>query len=228
MKKIIFTLIIILTTSAGKAQGVDFSLGTDIVSSYVWRGAYQTSAAIQPSMGLSVSGFSLSAWGSVPFHGTAKEVDLTAAYEIAGLSLAVTDYWCVDEGSYKYFMYDSKRTAHIFEGTIGYALPIEKFPLSVSWNTMFAGADYLEEGDRAYSSYVEISFPFKIKTVDIGLSVGLNPWKSNYADDFSVINAGLKATKELKITDSFSLPISGEIIANPRYEDVFFVFGVSF
>ena len=227
MKKIIFTLIIVFTTSAIKAQEVDFSLGADIVSSYVWRGAYQTSAAVQPAMGLSVSGFSLSAWGSIPVLGEAKEVDFTAAYEIAGLSLAVTDYWWAGEGAYKYFMYESKRTEHLFEGTIGYTLPIKKFPLSIAWNTMFAGADYKADGVRAYSTYITTSCPFKIKDVDLGVSLGLTPWESIYADDFSVIHIGLKASKELKITDSFSIPISGEIIANPRSEDIFFVFGVS-
>ena len=228
MKKIIFTLVIVLTTSAIKAQEVEFSLGTDIVSSYVWRGAYQTSAAVQPAMGISVSGFSLSAWGSIPVIGEAKEVDFTASYEIGGLSLAITDYWWAGEGAYKYFMYESKRTEHVFEATLGYTLPIEKFPLSISWNTMFAGGDYLADGDRAYSSYAEVSLPFKIKTVDLGLTMGVNPWESNYAEDFSVLHIGLKAAKELKITDSFSLPVSGEVIVNPRYEDIFFVFGVSF
>ena len=228
MKKILFILMIVLVTSVVKASGVDFSLGADIVSSYVWRGSYQTSSAVQPAMGLSVSGFSLSAWGSIPVLGEAKEVDFTAAYEIAGLSFAVTDYWWAGEGAYKYFMYESKRTAHVFEATIGYTLPMEKFPLSFSWNTMFAGGDYLADGDRAYSSYAEISLPFKIKTVDIGLTAGFTPWESIYAEDFSVIHVGLKVTKEQKITDSFSVPIFGEIITNPGSEDIFFVFGVSF
>ena len=221
-------MMIVLISSAVKAQEVEFTLGADLVSSYVWRGAYQSSAAVQPAMGLSVSGFSLSAWGSIPVMGEAKEVDFTAAYEIAGFSLAISDYWWAGEGAYKYFMYESKRTAHLFEASIGYKLPLEKFPLSISWNTMFAGSDYPEDGDRAYSSYAEVSFPFKIKTADLGLSLGLTPWKSLYADDFSVIHIGLKATKEMKITDSFSLPVSGEIIVNPRYEDIFFVLGVSF
>jgi Bacterial protein of unknown function (Gcw_chp). len=227
MKKIIFTLMIVLTISTIKAQDVDFSLGADLFSSYVWRGAYQTSAAVQPAMGLSVSGFSLSAWGSIPVMGDAKEVDFTVAYEIAGLSLAVTDYWWAGEGAYKYFMYESKRTAHLFEGTLGYTLPIEKFPLGISWNTMFAGGDYLADGDRAYSTYITASYPFKIKAVDLGLSMGLTPWKSIYADDFSVIHIGLKASKELKVTDHFSIHVSGEIITNPRSEDIFFVFGIS-
>ena len=228
MKKIIFILVIVLTSSAIKAQDIEFSLGADFVSSYVWHGAYQTSAAVQPAMGISIGGFSLSAWGSIPFLGEAKEVDFTATYEIAGLSLAITDYWWAGEGAFNYFKYDNKKTEHVFEATIGYTLPIEKFPLSVTWNTMFAGGDYLTDGNRAYSSYAELTFPFKVKEVGLGLSVGINPWESNYAEEFSVIHIGLKAAKELKVTDSFSIPVSGEIITNPRSEDVFFVFGINF
>ena len=227
MKKIIYILIVIMTVGAAKAQKAEFSVGADLISSYVWRGAYQTSAAIQPAAGVSVSGFSLSAWGSIPVTGMAKEVDFTAAYEIAGLTFAITDYWWEGEGAYKYFMYESKRTAHLFEGTISYDLPVEKFPLSLSWNTMFAGADYKEDGDRAYSTYVTVSYPFEIKDVKLGISVGFTPWNGLYESDFSVVHVGLKASKDVKITDNFSLPVFGEIIANPRREDIFFVFGVS-
>ena len=227
MKKIIFILTVILASQGAKAQDIDFTLGADIVSSYVWRGAYQTSSAIQPAAGFSIAGFSLSAWGSIPFEGIAKEVDFTASYEIASLSLVITDYWWAGEGTRKYFMYESKRTDHLFEGTIGYTLPIEKFPLSLSLNTMFAGADYKPDGDRAYSTYIAVSYPFSVKEIDLSASIGMTPSEGIYADEFSIVNIGLKASKELKVTESFSLPVFGEIVTNPRNEEVFFVFGIS-
>ena len=227
MKKVIYIIIAVLAIGAVKAQEVEFSLGADVVSSYVWRGAYQTGAAIQPAAGVSVAGFSLSAWGSVPVFGVAEEVDFTAAYEIAGLSLAITDYWCVGEGDFGYFSYRKDETAHAFEATIGYELPIEKFPLSLSWNTFFGGADHKLNGDRAYSTYISAAYPFSVKNTDLEASVGITPWEGAFADDFAVVNIGLKATRELKITNSISLPVFGEIIINPKSEDVFFVFGIS-
>ena len=218
----------VLAISTVKAQEVDFTLGADIVSSYIWRGGYASSAAIQPEASLSVAGFSLSAWGSVPFQGIEKEVDFTASYEIAGLSIALTDYWWVGEGADKYFMYESRRTGHLFEATVGYTLPVEKFPLSLSVNTMFAGADYFKaDGKRAYSTYIFAAYPFSIKLIDLSASIGMTPSEGIYANDLSVVSIGLKASKELKITDSFSLPVFGEIITNPRSEEIFFVFGVS-
>ena len=225
MKKIIFILTITLVSLGIKAQEVEFTVGADVVSSYVWRGGQLSGASVQPSIGLSVGDFSVSAWGSTDVNGAYKEVDLSAEYSVAGFSILLTDYWA---SSGKYYMYDSHKTDHIFEASLGYTLP-ESFPLSISWNTTFAGADYAKaNGDRAYSTYVELGYPVTAKDISLEFAAGLTPWEGAYASDFSVINLSLKASKEIKITDSFSLPVFGQLITNPRDEETFFVFGVSF
>jgi hypothetical protein len=233
MKKLIFTLVVLVWACSVKAQDSDlnFSVGGDFVSSYVWRGTLAAGTSIQPNAALSVAGFSLSAWGSTDIASIGyKEVDFTAGYSIAGLSLAITDYWWMGEGNFKYFNHDSETTEHLFEFTLGYTLPVEKFPLSLTWNTMFAGYDVKkgENGDkRAYSTYIEAKYPFVVKDIGLEASLGLTPGKSIYADKASVVSIGLKASKEVKITDSFSLPVYGQIITNPRSEDIFFVFGIT-
>ena len=82
------------------ANAQQFNVQGDLVSSYVWRGMYQTGASIQPTLGFSVGNFSLTAWGSTDFDGTsasagaaAKEIDLTAAYTLgrSGLTVSVAD-----------------------------------------------------------------------------------------------------------------------------------------
>jgi hypothetical protein len=232
MKKVIVTIIVLVCTFGAKAQeesGLNFSVGADVVSSYVWRGLYQTSASVQPAASLGIGDFSLSAWGSSDFNGIGKEVDFTIGYEIAGLSLAVTDYWWAGEGSFNYFRYGNGATDHLFEATIGYTLPFESFPLSLSWNTFFTGADAVkaESGDRAYSTYIQASYPFKIKEVGLEAALGFTPWEGLYATDIAVTNISLKAAKEVKITDSFSFPVFGQIIANPNTEGIYFVLGIS-
>jgi hypothetical protein len=233
MKKIIVAIIALVFTFGVKAQeesGVNFSVGADLVSSYVWRGAYQTGASVQPGVGLEVSGFSVSAWGNMDlFGGGFKEVDFSVGYSIAGISLAVTDYWWAGESTYKYFNYDNKTTDHLWEASLGYTLPTTSFPLSLSLNTFFAGADIgkSSNGKRAYSSYFEASLPFSIKSVGLEAALALTPGESIYAAKASVVNLSLKASKEIKITDSFSLPVFGQIIANPRSEGIFLVFGIS-
>ena len=69
-----------------KVQAQEFKIQGDLVSSYVWRGFYQTGVSFQPTLGFGIGGFSLTAWGSTDFDGTsssegeaAKEIDLTAA-----------------------------------------------------------------------------------------------------------------------------------------------------
>jgi hypothetical protein len=232
MKKVILTIavvfVLIFSVKAQEESSLDFSVGADVVSSYVWRGDYLTGAAIQPAASLSIAGVSLSAWGSVDLFGLTKEVDFTLGYEIAGLSLAITDYWCVDEGVFDYFKYGNDETAHVFEATIGYTLPIESFPLSLTWNTNIAGADATKaNGETAYSTYIEAAYPFSIKSVGLEAALGLTPWEGAYSDGLNVVNISLKASKEIKITDSFSLPAFGQIILNPNKEGIYFVFGIS-
>ena len=74
-----------------KVQAQEFKVQGDLVSSYVWRGFYQTGVSFQPTLGFGIGGFSLTAWGSTDFDGTsssdgeaAKEIDLTAAYTFFG------------------------------------------------------------------------------------------------------------------------------------------------
>jgi hypothetical protein len=233
MKKIILSIAVLACVCGVKAQ--EFSVGADVVSSYVWRGAIGAGASVQPAATLSVGGFSIGAWGSVDLASAGtKEVDFTVGYEVSGVSLAVTDYWWNGEDTYKYFDYSTHNDlGHIFEATIGYTLPVEKFPLSLTWNTFFTGFDYYTAKDdgsagRSYSTYIEAAYPFAIKAVNLEAALGFTPWEGYYAPKASVVNLSLKATKEIKITDSFSLPVFGQVITNPRSEDIFFVFGVSF
>ena len=164
---------------------VNFSVQGDLVSSYIWRGFYQTGASFQPTLSLGVGNFSLTAWGSTDFQGAnstsaaaAKEIDLTAAYTFgsAGPTLSVASLWWAGQGAGDYFNFKSHETAHHFEAGLAYTLPIEKFPLSITWNFMFAGQDKDENGNQNYSSYVELNFPFTVKGVDLNATCGVLPY----------------------------------------------------
>lgn len=100
---------------------VNFSVQGDLVSSYIWRGFYQTGASFQPTLSLGVGNFSLTAWGSTDFQGAnstsaaaAKEIDLTAAYTFgsAGPTLSVASLWWAGQGAGAYFNFKSHETAH--------------------------------------------------------------------------------------------------------------------
>lgn len=219
-------------------KGAKFTVQGDVVSSYIWRGMYQTGASFQPTFALGVGGFSFTAWGSTDFDGyqaseglANKEIDLTAAYTFgnSGLTLSVADLWWAGQGANKYFNFGSHETAHHFEAGLAYTLPVEKLPLSIAWYTMFAGQDKNAEGKQNYSSYVEFNYPFTVKMVDLNVTCGVVPYKAPqyYTNGFSVTNVALKGTTEIKITDTFSLPIFAQAIWNPRLEDAHLVFGIT-
>lgn len=213
-----------------KAQDkVEASVGADIVSGYIWRGTDCGGVSIQPSLSVGYKGLSLTAWGSVGIDKEdTKELDLTVGYEIGGFSAAITDYWFApyaEDEQVGFFKYGAHHTQHVFEGTLAYDFG----PLALSWNTYFAGADYTKaNGDRAYSTYVGISAPFKLATLNWTAEVGFTPWEGAYSDKFNVTNLTLKAAREIPVTKSFSLPVFAQLTFNPYTQGTYFVFGLSF
>ncbi|MDR1763483.1 MAG: hypothetical protein LBR64_05975 [Dysgonamonadaceae bacterium] len=227
MKKIILSVVAFAMALNISAQ-VEFSAGADLVSSYVWRGGYGSGASFQPSLGFSAGAFSLGAWGSTDIYGGGyKEVDFTAGLNFGGFVVAVTDYWWSGEGAFKYLDY-GKTTEHLFEATVGYTFS-EKFPLTLKANTMFAGADKKsDDADKQnFSTYLEASYGFNVKDIALEAGLGFTPAEGLYASEAAVTSISLKATKEIKISDSFSLPVFSQLILNPHTEGIFLVFGLS-
>ena len=226
MKKIVLMALMFATGMSATAQDeVEATVSADVVSTYVWRGMECGSAAIQPTLGIGYKGLSLSAWGSYGLVDTndAKEFDLTLAYSTGGFNIGITDYW-FNTPEERYFLYDANKTSHIFEANIGYDFG----PAAIQWFTNFAGNDgYNKDGKRAYSSYVELSAPFKLASVDWSAAVGAVPYATDFygVDGFAVTNVSLKATKDIKVTDSFSIPVFAQVAANPRTEKAYLVFG---
>ena len=229
MKKIvIFAMGLVASATTLAQEKVETTISGDIVSSYIWRGQDLGSTAVQPTLGVGYKGLSLTAWGSYGLVNTAdtKEFDLTLAYCVGGLNIGITDYWFsagLDPDA-RYFKYDAHGTNHVFEGNVGYDFG----PLSLQWFTNFAGNDGAnKDGKRACSSYMEVVVPFKLATVDWTATAGAVPWATTSygTTGFAVTNLALKATKEIKVTDTFSIPVFGQIVGNPCSQKVYLVFG---
>ena len=227
--KIFFIALLLMTGGIAMAQTksqIEGDLHADFVSSYIWRGLQLGRVSFQPEMSVEWKGLSLTAWGSVGLTNhkdDRQEIDMTLQYQTGGLSLGVIDYW-TDENDKRYFYYKKGKTGHAFEGFVGYDFG----PLSASWQTFFAGADYQEEDDkRAFSSYFQLEAPFRLATCDWEATAGFVPWESDYYETsgFSVTYLSLRTTKSIKITDSFSLPMFGQIVANPGSQNFYFVAG---
>ena len=199
------------STFAFNVQAQSWDTGADIVSSYVWRGTkFGTGPAMQPWAEYSTGGFAIGAWGSYGFtDDEAAEADLYASYgfdlgEGAALTLTVTDYYF--PGS-MYFDGDS----HCFEPMIG--LELGSFSFTGAYMT----------GDGVSDTYLEAGLA--VGSVNLALGAGDGAYTMD--GDFNVCNISVGTSKEIKITDTFSLPISGTAILNPSSEQFHIVVGIS-
>jgi len=230
MKKIVcFAMMLVASATAFAQDEVETTVSADVVSQYIWRGQDLGSVSLQPTLGVSYKGLSLTGWGSVGLTEPAdtKEFDLTLAYTIGSLNIGVTDYWFDNIGpETRYFKYDAHGTNHVFEANIGYDFGFA----SIQLYTNFAGNDGTKkDGKRAYSSYGEIAVPFKLAAVDWSATIGAVPhYTTSYGTTgFAVTNVSLKATKDIKVTDSFSIPVFGQVVANPCAQKAYLVFGLT-
>ncbi len=231
MRKMFFMAMLCAVGMSAAAQDeLETTMGADVVSNYVWRGQDLGSVSLQPMLGVGWRGLSFAGWGNVGLSDPddSKEIDLTLGYTIGGLNIGITDYWVSKDGldpQGRYFKYDAHGTNHVFEANIGYDFGFA----SLQWFTNFSGNDYKDDGKRAYSSYVEATVPFKLGAVDWTATAGAVPAATDYygTTGFAVTNLSLKAAKDIKVTDAFSIPVFAQFVGNPCSQKAYLVFGLT-
>jgi len=213
--------------------------------------------SIQPFAELGIGPVTLGAWGAYTLAGPNpyQEFDLylSASFVDEMFTLTLTDYYFPDTSDYKYFQYNNDKTGHILEGALSFNAT-EKVPVSLMVAVNFYGADAQKINDDInspdfktksgiqYSTYMELGYAFKIKEMEMNAFAGMTFNKPKAADSLTgypgetgfygtgpgVVNLRLKASKSVKITDSYFMPLTCAVIANPQAEKVFLVFGISF
>ncbi len=217
MKRVFLIFTIVFAFATVKAQ---FSVGADVVSNYIFRGAVQDGGkgAIQPTIEYASGIFSVGAWGSYGTSiGTLQEADLYLSFGLAnGLSFGLTDYYYPGTS---FFDADEKSSVHSFELNAGF----ETGAFSIAGNYIINNSTNTQDG----TIYFEAGYAF---TDNVSLAVGGgNGWvTATGGDDFQVSNIALAVSKEVEITDKFSLPVFGQAILNPNTEMFHLVVGVSF
>ncbi|MCX6302600.1 MAG: hypothetical protein NTW82_10485 [Bacteroidia bacterium] len=190
-----------------------FNAGADIYSSYVWRGTrYGIGPAFQPNLKFTAGFFTAGAWGSFDFNGY-QETDLYLSFSLpAGISLGATDYYYPD---FDYFDYSTVSGSHAFEINLGFS----KGGLALSANYILneAGHAGSEGGDK----YFEVKYSFDAFNLFAGAGDGWHTVDGNFA----VCNIGLGTSRTIKITDSFSIPVTGQVVFNPDIERLYIVVG---
>lgn len=236
MRKIIKTLaaamgvaILLLPTKTYAQDKFTVNGKADFVSDYIWRGADQNSGfSVQPSLTLGYAGFSINVWGSQTLSRwnveiPSKEFDINLSYSSNNFFVTVSDYWWSGVNR----PYGHYKDSHFFEGTLTYCFG-KSFPLTLSWSTMFAGADKDEEGKLQGSTYINASYQISLPA-DITLTpaIGFTPWKGYYHNKAAFTDISLKAGKDIKITDNFSIPLFVQAIVAPIYDRTYLVTGFS-
>lgn len=240
-----FTLIAFILINTVSAQEdscrgkVDISV--DLMSRYIWRGLNLggSSPSIQPNIEYNNGNFTVGAWGAYSMSQaiTSQEADLYISYTIADkVNFTLTDYFFPKEDTIiHYFNYAKYKTHHLFELSAKF-LGTEKLPISLMIATNVHGEDAQKSnGGNQFSTYIELGYNFKINETGCSAFVGFTPNNPDetkgetgfYGPGAGVINLGITATKEIKISDSFSLPVNASLITNPQAENIFIVFGIS-
>ncbi|MEC8090491.1 MAG: TorF family putative porin [Bacteroidota bacterium] len=214
---IILIFVVMLSFASTDLKAQDF--GADVVSSYVWRGTqFGTGPAVQPWFTLPelTSGLELGVWGSFPTSdaGTSQtyELDLYASYDFGPFALTVTNYTfptatgAYDTANYELFDGDMEVSASTSLGAIG---------LTVGYFTDLE-ALYVEAGTT-------------LAGMNLAIGYGSDGDSAFYAGGESgLVNVSLGGSKDIKITDDYSLPLFGSFIYNPDAEAAFMVVGMSF
>ncbi|AYN00430.1 hypothetical protein [Chryseobacterium sp. 3008163] len=129
------------------------------------------------------------------------------------------------------FNYSNRKTAHIIDLRTNYTFG-PAFPLNIEADIMLYGGanagEVVLEYDgtykkNKYSTYVQVSYPvIKDKKVNLDAFVGAgfalndkNFLYGNGTNSFDIVNVGVKATKSLKITEHYTLPVSMMAMWNP-------------
>jgi len=252
-----FMLMLLASANSFSQDNSPIQFGADLMSRYIWRGVDLggESPNIQPGLKVllnskdTIHSFSIGAWGAYNFNTVNQEADLYITYTFRNIfSFTLSDYYFPGSPTYtvsqkKYFRYKNDNTGHVIEPMISFN-GTESIPFTLLFAMNVYGADSRKVntdgtlGDIFMSKYVEVGYKNSIKGVDYNAFVGAaidDPDEEKgevgyYGGNKSagIVNLGVKASKKIKITNDYSLPVQASLISNPEAEKIYIVFGISF
>lgn len=212
--------IVLLSVSSLQAQDVaaasKFNIGTDLYTNYIFRGTrFGQGPSLQPSVKYVNGGLTVGVWGAFDYNGY-SEADPYFSYTMPfGLSLGLTDYYYP---GLELFDFSEATGAHALEINAGFV----KGGLSLNGNYIInqAGGAASAGGDM----YFQAGYAFSSFALFAGAGDG---WHTSDGK-FAVCNVGLSTSKVLKLSDSFSIPVTGQVIVNPEREQMYLIVGFTF
>jgi hypothetical protein len=193
-----------------------WTLGTDLVSSYVWRGTRQGRGPhLQPYAEYTAGLVTGGVWGTFDFHGY-REIDLYLTLDMpGGFNISLQDYWMADQ---PWNDFSAISGSHALEAGIGYES--DNVSLTAFYIINEAGGAGSYGGDL----YFESRFSFDYFTIIMGAG---NGWHTEEGR-FAVCCVGMETGLEIPVTASFTIPISAQLVYNPDSRLIFIGAVVSF
>jgi len=250
MKKTTFLVIAVILagifSQSLKAQEESpISLSLDLYSRYVWRGTdFGSSPSLQPGLKFEKSGLTLGAWGAYTtnINQPAQECDIYLGCTFLNdmLSITFTDYFFPTDGAENSYFEYGNTTTHVFEGSLMFN-GTESLPLTFLVGTLVYGNDKDRNGENRYSTYCELAYSPEIKGMPFSVFCGANiiapdaadlnlavPVNGFYGNKAGIVNLGIKASRDLKISNDYAIPLNIQLITNPMKGNIFLVAGLSF
>lgn len=226
-----------------KELGLSLEVGTDVVTSYLWRGYSLGGPSVQPSITLDWRGWYVCTWGNVGttnwlFEDINPELDVTIGYANHGFALDLTHLYYFFGDSYFAGLGDANNDSYsTMELHVGIDISewSDRCPLTIDWHTTVLGNDPVLDAEgnpirnkngnakRAFSTYIELGYDIYLPLdIVLGLKLGLTPWKGMYSDYEEVWTNGhtvgfnniqLRAEREFEL-DNCSISVWGEAMFN--------------
>lgn len=211
-----------------KVNALNTTFKVDFMSMHTWRGSAATKLpAIEPSFEISNSNTTLGVWVAHSIDNKYSEMDLYLAYNYKHFTLTVLDYFC--PASYKesneITNFNKETTNHIIELTAAFN-GTERLPISFMVGTMVYGYDRdSETNENMYSTYFQFGYNTQIENSNLDFVLGFNTFDSMYGDQFGIVNAGIKASRNLKAFKNKEIPLQASLITNPLANTMYLKFG---
>ncbi len=189
-----------------------------LTNKHLWRSFSSGNApCIEPNVNWRYKNLSLDTWAAYAIDNSYKEIDFILSYSFNVFSVTLSDYYCPKAGEEeKFTTLKNEDTDHLFEIKTDFTIS-RKLPVNVSAAVFFAGSDVEKtevEVKQLYSTYLELSYPFRVANTNLQVEVGMTPAKGMYANEAKVFNYGFSASNRIKINDKFSLPMKYKLAFN--------------
>ena len=222
------------TMTAASDNQVTVNTGVDFYNRYVWRGLdIANTPSVQPSLSVGYAGLELGTWGAYTLSNESSdcdEIDFWLSYTLplqngVSFSLIATDYYFPNAGMDLFDFDDNGDGAHTVELGLAFTGP-ESFPIGLSgFMNVY--------NDGGNNTYFQLDYPFTVGETEMGLFCGAAGGSADNPDyygteNFNAINVGISASREIKVSETFSLPLNMALIINPREEISHLVVGMSF